>query len=164
MAAAVITPPSVLFVCLGNICRSPLAEAAFRHRAAIAGLAPSPAAVSADSAGTGDWHIGHPPDPRAIAEAARHGIDIAGYRGRQVARTDFARFTHILALDAQNLADLRAIAPGGTPASLALLLDLVPGMAGQPVADPYWGDAADFARTWEQVDTAAQALVEMLRS
>ena len=154
--------PSVLFVCLGNICRSPLAEAAFRHHAAAAGLAAAPAAVAADSAGTGDWHIGHPPDPRAIAEAARHGIDITGYRGRQISQNDFGRFTHIFALDSQNLADLHHIAPGDTTANLALLLDLVPGMTGQPVADPYWGEAADFARTWEQVDAAARSLVAML--
>ncbi|MES2494430.1 MAG: low molecular weight phosphotyrosine protein phosphatase, partial [Pseudomonadota bacterium] len=81
-----IQPPAILFVCLGNICRSPLAEAAFRRRAEQAGLA-----VSIDSAGTGDWHIDHPPDPRAIVEAARHGIDISGLRGRQVNRGDFVR-------------------------------------------------------------------------
>ena len=155
-------PPAVLFVCLGNICRSPLAEAAFRHRASEAGLA-----YHADSAGTGDWHVGHPPDPRAIAEAARHGLDITPYRARQVRPADFTRFTHVLALDAQNLADLQALAPPDAPnatgAQLALLLDFVPGMAGQPVADPYWGDAADFMRTWEEVDAAARALVGVLR-
>lgn len=151
-------PPALLFVCLGNICRSPLAEAAFRHHAERAGLA-----AVADSAGTGDWHIGHPPDPRAIAEAARHGIDIRSYQGRQVTTADFTRFTHIFALDTQNLLDLRAIAPANPPARLSLLLDHVPGMAGQPVADPYWGDADDFARTWEQVSAAAAALVAQLR-
>ena len=150
--------PSLLFVCLGNICRSPLAEAAFRHHAAAGGLA-----ASADSAGTGDWHIGEPPDPRAIAEAARHGIDISTYRGRQVSKADFSRFTHIFALDEQNLADLRVLRPASASAQLSLLLDHVPGMAGQPVADPYWGDAAAFTATWRQVDEAARALVAMLR-
>lgn len=154
----VIKPPALLFVCLGNICRSPLAEAAFRHHAERAGLA-----AIADSAGTGDWHIGHPPDPRAIAEAARHGIDIRGYRGRQVSPDDFNRFTHVLALDTQNLADLHERAPANPMASISLLLDHVPGMAGQPVADPYWGTAEDFERTWEQVSMAAAALVARLR-
>ncbi len=153
-----IQPPAILFVCLGNICRSPLAEAAFRRRAEQAGLA-----VSIDSAGTGDWHIDHPPDPRAIVEAARHGIDISGLRGRQVNRGDFVRFTHILALDAQNLADLRNLQPPAATAHLSLLLDHVPGMAGQPVADPYWSEACAFADTWAQVDRAACALVEMLQ-
>lgn len=150
--------PSVLFVCLGNICRSPLAEAAFRHHAAAAGLE-----AVADSAGTGDWHIGHPPDPRAITEARRHGIDITSYRARQVEKADFGRFTHILALDGQNLSDLRAIAPSHTTARLSLLLDHVPGMEGSAVADPYWGEADDFARTWADVSLAAEALVTLLR-
>ena len=151
--------PAVLFVCLGNICRSPLAEAALRRRAVEAGCD-----WTIDSAGTGDWHVGKAPDPRAIAEAARHGINIAGYRARQVNRADFARFTHVLALDAQNRADLAALAPADPSARLSLLLDWVPGMAGQPVADPYWGDAADFAQTWDQVDAAARALVAALGS
>ena len=146
--------PSLLFVCLGNICRSPLAEAAFRAAAAQAGLA-----VLADSAGTGDWHIDEPPDPRAQAEALRHGIDISGYRGRQVSAADFQRFDLVLALDHRNLADLRRIRPADGTARLSLLLDHVPGMAGQSVADPYWGTADDFAATWAQVAAAAEALV-----
>jgi len=149
--------PALLFVCLGNICRSPLAEAAFRHRAAEAGLA-----ALADSAGTGDWHVGEPPDPRAMAEARRHGLDIGAYRARQVCAADFTRFTHILALDAQNLADLSRLAPAGAPARLSLLLDHVPGLAGRPVADPYWGTAEDFMRTWDEVDRASRALVASL--
>jgi len=153
-----VTAPKLLFVCLGNICRSPLAEAAFRHRATLAGLS-----CEADSAGTGDWHVGHPPDPRAIAEARRHAIDITPYRARQIIRADFARFTHILALDGQNLADLQTLAPPTATAHLALLLDYVPGRQGHAVADPYWGKAADFARTWDEVDAAAQALVAALK-
>ncbi|MCW2370528.1 protein-tyrosine-phosphatase [Sphingobium sp. B11D3D] len=81
------TPSAILFVCLGNICRSPLAEAAFRHEASLAGLD-----VTADSAGTGDWHVGRPPDPRAQATALRHGIDISTYRARQIGPADFQRF------------------------------------------------------------------------
>ncbi|MCB2060553.1 MAG: low molecular weight protein-tyrosine-phosphatase [Novosphingobium sp.] len=146
-------PISVLFVCLGNICRSPLAEAAFRREAQGAGLD-----IAIDSAGTGDWHVGKPPDPRARAEAMRHGIDISSYRARQVNLQDFGRFSHILAADHQNLADLRAMAPPDGEAALSLLLDHVEGLEGQAVADPYFGEEDGFAETWQQVSLAAQAL------
>lgn len=148
----------VLFVCLGNICRSPLAEAAFRAEAAAAGLD-----ALADSAGTADYHVGAPPDPRAVRTAARFGCDISGYRGRQASAADFARFTHIFALDAANLAALRRLAPAGSPARLSLLMDLVPGREGQSVADPWYGDETDFLTTWDEVRTAARHLVETLQ-
>ncbi len=151
--------PAVLFVCLGNICRSPLAEAAFRAEAASIGLE-----AEIDSAGTGSWHIGRPPDPRAIAVARRHGIDIGFYRGRQVQPADFHRFTHIVALDAENLAALRALKPAGSTAEISLLLDHVPGRKGQAVADPYYGDAAGFDITWSDVTQGAQALAARLSS
>src|SRR5215203_3154474 len=106
---------AVLFVCLGNICRSPLAEAAFRIEAERLGLK-----AEIDSAGTGAWHAGEPADPRAQAVAARHGADIRGLRARQVTREDFHRFDHIVALDRDNLAQLRAIQPPGTLARLSL--------------------------------------------
>jgi protein-tyrosine phosphatase len=150
--------PSVLFVCLGNICRSPLAEGAFRAAADAAGLA-----VRIDSAGTAGYHIGDPPDPRAIRTAARHGVNIAGYRGRQAGSQDFLEFTHIFALDQANLRDLEAIAPPSHNAQLGLLLDLMPERVGQPVADPYYGDEAGFEVTWAEVSAAAQALVAQLK-
>jgi protein-tyrosine phosphatase len=153
-----VSDNAVLFVCLGNICRSPMAEGAFRAAAASAGLA-----AWADSAGTGGWHIGEAPDPRAQAEAARHGVDISGLRGRQVERADFERFSHIFALDAANLADLQRIAPDGARAKLGLLLDVVAGHEGQSVADPYYGGPEDFAVTWDEVNAAAQALAAQLR-
>ena len=149
--------PTLLFVCLGNICRSPLAEAAFRAAAAQAGLD-----VAADSAGTGDWHVGNPPDRRARAEALRHGVDISAYRARQVGAADFLTFDYILALDHQNLTDLRAIAPADASAELSLLLDHVEGFEGCSVADPYFGEEAGFAETWREVSLAAQALVRKL--
>jgi len=152
-----MTRPAILFACLGNICRSPLAEAAFRVRAAEAGLD-----VEVDSAGTGAWHVGEPPDRRAQATARRHGIDISHIRGRQVAPADFRRFTHIFALDRDNLAGLRRVAPDDATAQVGLLLDLVPGLEGQSVADPYYGEEAGFEETWAQVDSAAQALVARL--
>jgi protein-tyrosine phosphatase len=151
-------PPSVLFVCLGNICRSPLAEAAMRDAAARAGIE-----VRVDSAGTGDWHAGNPPDPRAVAVAARYGIDISGCRARRVRGDDFRSFDQILALDPQNLRDLLAIAPGDTSAKLGLLMDAVPGRKGQGVRDPYYGGEADFEAAWRDVREAAAALVGVLR-
>ncbi|MBX9886128.1 MAG: low molecular weight phosphotyrosine protein phosphatase [Novosphingobium sp.] len=156
-----VSQPSVLFVCLGNICRSPLAEAALRAEAVAAGLA-----VSVDSAGTGGWHAGDPPDPRAIAEAARHGIDIAAYRARQVRREDSQRFGHIFALDQQNLRDLKRIEPKGlmgrSTARISLLMDIVPGREGTAVIDPYGGSAEDFAQTWADVLDAARHIVVRL--
>ncbi len=149
--------PAVLFVCLGNICRSPLAEAAFRAEAAKAGLK-----VTADSAGTADYHIGEAPDPRAIRTAARFGIDISGYRGRQAVTADFTRFTHIFAADHSNLQNLQRIAPAAHSARLSLLLDLVPGREGQAVADPWYGEEEGFLTTWEEVTAAARALVAEL--
>ena len=114
--------------------------------------------VAADSAGTGGWHAGDAPDRRAQAEARRHGLDISAYRARQVRPEDFRHFTHILALDADNLADLRAIAPADATASLGLLLDHAEGRAGESVADPYYGDRDGFAQTWRDVSAAAEGL------
>ena len=148
---------AVLFVCLGNICRSPLAEAAFRAEAAKAGLK-----ATADSAGTADYHIGEAPDPRAIRTAARFGIDISGYRGQQAVAADFTRFTHIFAADHSNLSNLERIAPAAHSARLSLLLDLVPGREGQAVADPWYGEEEGFLITWEEVSAAARALVAEL--
>lgn len=151
--------PSVLFVCLGNICRSPLAEAAFREEVARRGLE-----VRIDSAGTGDWHVGHPPDRRAIAVARGHGVDIAGYRARQVARADFLAFGHIVALDAQNLRDLERLRPADATARLSLLLDHVPGREGEAVADPYYGSDESFEITWADVTAGARGLADALIS
>lgn len=149
---------SVLFVCLGNICRSPLAEAALRAEAERAGLP-----IWVDSAGTGDWHVGSAPDPRARAVALRHGIDISGYRGRQVTAADFRRFDQVFALDADNLRNLRRIRPSDGTAELRLLMDLVRGREGSGVTDPYYGDDAGFDVTWDDVTQAARAIVERLR-
>lgn len=148
---------SVLFVCLGNICRSPLAEAAMRRAVAERGLD-----ISVDSAGTGDWHVGSPPDRRAQAVARRHGIDIGGYRARQVEIADFTRFTHMVALDEENFRDLEAVRPAGATARLSLLFDHVPGREGQGVADPYYGGPEGFERTWEEVTLGAMALLDAL--
>lgn len=145
---------SVLFICLGNICRSPLAQAALEREAAAAGVS-----LLVDSAGTGGWHAGKAPDRRAIAQARREGLSIEHYRARQVQPADFRRFDLVVALDADNLADLRRLRPADGTARLSMLLDHVPDMAGQDVADPYYGDEAAFAQTWREVELAARHLL-----
>jgi protein-tyrosine phosphatase len=149
--------PAVLFVCLGNICRSPLAKAAFKAEAARIGLD-----VQVDSAGIGSWHTGEPPDPRARAVAKRHGIDIGGYRARKVTQQDFRRFSHIAALDHEVLAALQAMRPANATADLRLLLDHVDGRKGEAVADPYYGDEADFETAWADVTDAARGLARRI--
>lgn len=149
--------PALLFVCLGNICRSPLAEAAFRREAHLQGLA-----AIADSAGTGNWHVGEPPDQRACAIARAKGISIDDRRARQISREDYRRFTHIFALDEDNLNAIFSCAPSDSSAHISLLLDWVPGREGQPVVDPYFGDEAGFEVTWRDVSEAARSLVERL--
>ena len=148
---------TVLFVCMGNICRSPLAEAALRAEAERTGVD-----VEVDSAGTGGWHAGEPPDRRAQAVAARHGVDISSLRARQVRREDFRRFDHIIALDRENLAGLGAVRPEDASAQLSLLLDHVAGREGEAVADPYYGGEAQFEATWRDVSEAARALVRKI--
>ena len=149
----------ILFVCLGNICRSPLAHGAMREAARKHDLD-----VEIDSAGTGDWHVGKAPDDRAIAVARANGVDISDLRARQVSADDFHIYSHIFALDEQNLADLRAIAPQDAKAQTCLLLDMVDGREGQAVADPYYGNDSGFETTWRQVSEAADAIVAQLRS
>ena len=149
--------PSILFVCLGNICRSPLAEGALRKAALDKGLE-----IVVDSAGTGDWHIGSPPDERAIAVAAENGVDIRGLAGRQAVPEDFHRFTMIVAMDDSNLRNLIAMRPSDGTAELVLALDCISGRQGESVADPYFGNAADFQETWRDVSAVADALIKRL--
>ncbi|HEX8061727.1 MAG TPA: low molecular weight protein-tyrosine-phosphatase [Allosphingosinicella sp.] len=148
---------SVLFVCLGNICRSPLAEAAFRREAERLGLD-----VEIDSAGTGDWHIGYPPDPRAAAAANRNGIDISHLKARLVTEDDFRHFDHIVALDSNNLRDLERLRPADGKARLSLLLDHAEGRQGQAVADPYYGEDSHFDAAWDDVSAGAQGLARTI--
>ncbi len=149
--------PSILLVCLGNICRSPLAEAAFRAEAERRGFD-----VAIDSAGTGAWHVGEKPDARARATAHRHGVSIDDLRARQVAPADFRRFDAIVAMDAQNLADLERLAPKDATARLFLLLDFVEGREGESVGDPYYGGPEVFERTWDEVTSGARGFFDGL--
>ena len=151
--------PALLFVCLGNICRSPLAEGAMRLAAEQAGLA-----VEIDSCGTAAYHVDAPPDPRSIATAADYGIDISGLRGRQLQVADFTRFHRIFAMDHQNLRNIERVRPAGASAQISLLMDVVAGREGAAIADPYYGGEERFEDTWEDVWSAAQALVEQMKA
>ncbi len=149
----------LLVVCLGNICRSPLAEGALRARIEASPLA---GRVMVDSAGTGGWHAGEPPDRRAIACARGHGVDIAGLRARQLRARDFEDFHWLLCADADNLRDVRALAPPGARERTALLLDWAGTVPHGEVPDPYYGDGSHFEGVWQLVDTAARAVVARL--
>ena len=150
---------SILFVCLGNICRSPTAEAVFRAKAQRAGLA---SRLAIDSAGTGSWHVGNPPDWRAVAHASKRGYDLSPLRARQVARADFSRFGRIFAMDRSNLADLERMRPPDHAGHLGLLLDLVPQHRGRDVPDPYDGGDAGFETVLDLIESASDALVMRL--
>lgn len=152
-------PTRILVVCLGNICRSPLAEGALRARIDASHLA---GRVEVASAGTGGWHAGEPPDPRAIACARAHGVDIGGQRARQLRRRDFEDFDWLLCADADNLRDVRQLAPAHARDRVVLLLDWAGTAPGGEVPDPYYGGEAHFEEVWGLVDAAALAAVARL--
>ncbi|TDK28745.1 low molecular weight phosphotyrosine protein phosphatase [Luteimonas aestuarii] len=143
----------LLVVCLGNICRSPMAEGALRFRLQQAGLGDR---VQVDSAGTGDWHVDEPPDRRAIATAASHGVDISTLRGRQLHVDDFQRFDWLLCADRTNLREVRARAPRDARAEIVLLREWAGEGTGAEIADPYTGGQSHFDTVWAQVDAAAR--------
>jgi protein-tyrosine phosphatase len=151
----------VLFVCLGNICRSPTAEGVMRALVRDAGLEDR---IELDSAGTGAWHIDQPPDSRASAAARERGIVLEG-AARQIERGDFAEFDLIVAMDASNLADLRRIAPDDAArAKVRLLRDFDPSSGeGLDIPDPYHGGARGFDDVFDLVQSACSALLEQLR-
>jgi len=144
---------AVLFVCLGNICRSPLAEGIFQSLVNQAGLSDQ---FTIDSAGTGNWHIGDPPDPRSIEIARRNGLDISHQHARQVEPADFKRFDIICAMDASNLSTLKARAPTGTSTNLRLFLN----SPGQDVPDPYFGGEDGFAQVYRMLENGALTLLK----
>jgi protein-tyrosine phosphatase len=150
---------TVLFVCLGNICRSPTAEAVLRTTAQRAGIA---SRLTIDSAGTGDWHVGSPPDYRAIAHGARRGYDLARLRARQVARDDFARFEWILAMHRPILDELARLRPPSYAGHLGLFLDLAPQLQRREVPDPYDKGPDAFEMVLDLIEAASDAFVARL--
>ena len=151
---------SVLFVCLGNICRSPTAEAVFRERVIAAGLEEQ---ILIDSAGTGDWHIGRAPDPRTREAAARRGYQMDSLRARQVSPQDFYEFDVVLAIDNANLSDLQAMQPADVTVTLGRFLDYASGAAVSEVPDPYYGGEDGFDRVLDLIEGGADGLLDALR-
>jgi protein-tyrosine phosphatase len=151
---------SVVFVCMGNICRSPTAEAVFRHYVESAGLSEH---ILIDSAGTHDYHIGDKPDSRAQRAAQQRGYDMSKLRGRQVAEDDFRRFDYVLAMDRANLAILQRITPPDSATRARLFLEYARHHNEREVPDPYYGGAAGFERVLDRVEDAAQGLLEEIR-
>jgi protein-tyrosine phosphatase len=150
----------ILFVCLGNICRSPTAEAVLRELAARE--APE-LTLEVDSAGTAAYHVGQPPDPRTRAAAARRGYDLSALRARTVESADFERFDLILAMDRDNLQALRQRAPSHAHERLRLLLEFSPEAAPEDVPDPYYGGPNGFEKVLDLVETASRGLLQHLR-
>ncbi|MDJ0825663.1 MAG: low molecular weight protein-tyrosine-phosphatase [Rhodobacter sp.] len=148
---------SVLFVCLGNICRSPTAEGVFGAMAARAGLD-----LRVDSAGLGSWHLGDPPYGPAIRAAAARGYDLSGQRARQVRSDDFDRFDLILGMDADNIAGLEHVRPPGNATPVRLFLDYAPETGVSEVPDPYY--TGDFEKALDLVEAAARGLIKTLLS
>lgn len=150
---------SILFVCLGNICRSPTAKAVFDWK-----LRQAEIAVETDSAGTTGYHAGSPPDPRAQRIASRWGLDISGERARVVTEEDFTRFDAIFVMDRSNLDELRALRPRESNSRLDLVMSLAPDYGVEEVPDPYYGGEDGFRRVIDMLEAAADALVEELRA
>ncbi|MDW5376912.1 low molecular weight protein-tyrosine-phosphatase [Halomonas sp. HP20-15] len=149
----------VLFVCLGNICRSPTAEGVLRVRLAAAGLDTQ---VEVDSCGIGDWHVGKGPDRRALEAARQRGIDIDALRARTLDAEDFGRFDYILAMDHDNLAAIQAQRPADCSAHIGLFLAFAE-RPDEAVPDPYYGGDEGFARVFELIEAASNGLVAELR-
>jgi protein-tyrosine phosphatase len=150
----------ILFVCLGNICRSPTAEAVLRELAARE--APE-LMLEVDSAGTAAYHVGQPPDPRTRAAAARRGYDLSALRARTIESADFERFDLILAMDRENLQNLRRRAPSDTHERLRLFLEFLPAAAPEDVPDPYYGGPNGFEEVLDLVEAATRGLLADLR-
>ena len=151
---------SVVFVCMGNICRSPTAEAVFRHYVENAGLSEQ---ILIDSAGTHDYHIGDKPDSRAQRAAQQRGYDMSKLRGRQVGEGDFRRFDYVLAMDRANLAILQRITPPDSHTRVRLFLQYARHHSEREVPDPYYGGEDGFERVLDMVEDAAQGLLEEIR-
>jgi protein-tyrosine phosphatase len=153
-------PARVLFVCLGNICRSPTAEGVFRRYVEQAGLGDE---IEIDSAGTGDYHLGEPPDERAQDAASRRGYDLSSLRARQVTRRDFETFDYLLAMDEENARSLKRLAPHEHAHKVKLFTDFGTNGA-RYVPDPYSGGAQGFEHVLDLVEDAARGLLRHIES
>lgn len=156
-----MTKTKVLFVCMGNICRSPTAEGVFRRLVMEEGLEHL---IHIDSAGTHDYHIGKPPDRRAQTAAAGRGYDLSPLRGRQVGHRDFSEFDYVLAMDQDNLANLQRVCPGDQRHKLRLFLSFSEQFKDQEVPDPYYGGAQGFDLVLDMVEDAARGLLQAIRT
>lgn len=151
---------SVLFVCMGNICRSPMAEGIFRSVAEREGLLDQ---LHVDSAGIIGFHAGSPPDPRAQQTAGKHGVDISGQRSRKVRDADFVDFDHILVMDHSNLSDMLGRCPDGYEDRIKLFLSYAPDLLGEEMPDPYYGADDGFERCFKAGEAAATALLAHIK-
>ncbi len=149
----------LLFICLGNICRSPMAEGAFRRAAEEEGVLDR---FNIDSAGLGDWHVGQAPDARAQAAAGRRGIDISRQSARQIGRADFARFDLLLAMDEANVAELARLSPKEHRAKVRKFLDFAPQAGTRDVPDPFFGGAEGFDHALDLIEAASRGLLATL--
>ena len=150
---------SVLFVCLGNICRSPTAEAVFRHKVEANNLAQQ---IEIDSCGTAGYHVGEEPDHRSMKAAAQRGVSMSGLRARQVSHSDFDRFDYILAMDHSNLMELQRMMPTDSRCKLGLFL-AYGGSSVQEVPDPYYGGVDGFDKVLDLVSDASDGLLAHLK-
>ncbi|MEK9725874.1 MAG: low molecular weight protein-tyrosine-phosphatase [Rhodospirillaceae bacterium] len=150
----------VLFVCLGNICRSPTAEGVFRGLVAEAGLSDR---IEIDSAGTGAWHVGDPPDPRAQAAAKARGYDLSAQRARKVSDTDFDGFDYVIGMDRRNHADLSMAAGQAHRGKIRLFLEFAPELGETEVPDPYYGGGDGFDHVLDLVEAASRGLLADIR-
>jgi len=151
----------VLFVCLGNICRSPTAEGVFRAIVADAGLTE---AISVDSAGTSGWHIGDPPDERGQRAALTRGYDLSAQRARKVSDRDFETFDYIVGMDSRNYADLSSMAPADARDKVSLFLSFAPETGEREIPDPYYGGPDGFDQVLDLVEAASRGLLEDIRA
>jgi protein-tyrosine phosphatase len=150
----------VLFVCMGNICRSPTAEGVFRHLVDAANLSSQ---IEIDSAGTHAYHVGEPPDPRSQAEARKHGVDLSGQRARQVTARDFSAFDYVVAMDEENYRGLAALCPPGRGNRLHRLCDFAEGCGVRSVPDPYYGGRDGFGDVYRLIEAGAKGLLARIR-
>ena len=150
----------VLFVCMGNICRSPTAEGVFRMIVEEAGLAHL---IEIDSAGTHAYHIGEPPDRRSQAAALRRQIDLSKQRARKISEADFEQFDYVLAMDRDNYGELTNRSPAEHVEKIELFLDYAPEMAESDVPDPYYGGEQGFERVLDLIEAASEGLLKQIK-